>query len=223
MKTQLLTLVALAGMIAAAGYVTVAQQGEPQPMSLFITSVGGGAGANLGGLAGADARCQTLAAAVGRGDSTWHAYLSTQGPNAVNARDRIGSGPWYTHGGRRSVANVGDLHGDTLDQARLGNALGKRITLTEKGEEVNGIGDSPNQHDILTGSRPDGRSFTDGMDHTCGSWTSTSATGSAQVGHSDKQGGGNGSWNSSHPSRGCSQENLVATGGAGLFYCFAID
>ena len=224
MKTQLLTLVALAGVIAGTAYTAVAQQGEPQPMSLFITSVGAGAGANVGGLAGADAHCQTLATAAGRGDSTWHAYLSTQGPNAVNARDRIGSGPWYAFGGRRRVAqNVAELHGDTLEQARLGNALGKRIALTEKGTIVNGIGDSPNQHDMLTGSRPDGRAFTDGMDHTCGNWTSTSSTGSAQVGHSDKQGGGNGSWNSSHPSRGCSQENLVATGGAGLFYCFAID
>ncbi len=224
MNKQQLTLVALAGAIAGASSVAVAQQPDPQPMSLFITSVGLGAGANLGGLAGADAHCQMLATAAGRGDSTWHAYLSTQGANAVNARDRIGSGPWYAHGGRRRVAqNVGELHGDTLEQARLGNALGKRIALTEKGTVVNGIGDSPNQHDILTGSRPDGRAFTDGMDHTCGNWMSTSSTGSAQVGHSDKQGGGNGSWNSSHPSRGCTQENLVATGGAGLFYCFAID
>ena len=165
-----------------------------------------------------------LATAAGRGDSTWHGYLSTQGPNAVNARDRIGSGPWYAFGGRRRIAqNVAELHGDTLEQARLGNALGKRIALTETGEVVNGIGDSPNQHDMLTGSRADGRAFTDGMDHTCSNWTSTDSTGSAQLGHSDKQGGGNGSWNSSHPSRGCSQENLVSTGGAGLFYCFAIN
>jgi len=222
MHRPLSTLVALVGLIAGTAPLAVAQQ-DPQPMSLFITSAGIGAGANLGGLAGADAHCQTLAAAVGRGDSTWHAYLSTQGPNAVHARDRIGSGPWFTHGGRRSVANLGDLHGDTLDQARLGNALGKRITLTEQGGEVNGIGDSPNQHDILTGSQPDGRAYTDGMDHTCSNWTSIAATGSARVGHSDKQGGGNGSWNSSHASRGCSQENLVGTGGAGLFYCFAVN
>ena len=224
MNKQLLTLVAFAGVIAGASYVAVAQQPDPQPMSLFVTSVGKGAGANLGGLPGADAHCQMLATAAGRGDSTWRAYLSTQGPNAIDARDRIGSGPWYAFGGMRRVAqNVAELHGDTLEQARLGNALGKRIALTEQGTVVNGIGDSPNQHDMLTGSRPDGRAFTDDMDHTCSNWTSTSSTGSAQVGHSDKQGGGNGSWNSSHPSRGCSQENLVATGGAGLFYCFAID
>ena len=224
MNKQLLTLVAFSGVIAGASHVTVAQQPDPQPMSLFITSVGTNDGANLGGLAGADAHCQMLATAEGRGDSTWHAYLSTQGANAENARDRIGSGPWYAFGGRRRIAqNVAELHGDTLEQARLGNALGKRIALTETGEVVNGIGDSPNQHDMLTGSQPDGRAFTDGMDHTCGNWMSTDSTGSAQLGHSDKQGGGNGSWNSSHPSRGCSQENLVATGGAGLFYCFAIN
>ncbi len=198
------------------------QQAAPQPMSFFITSVGSGDGANLGGLAGADAHCQMLATAAGRGDSTWHAYLSTQGANAVNARDRIGSGPWYAHGGRRSVGDLGELHGDTIEQARLGASVGKRISLTEKGDVVNGIGDSPNQHDILTGSMPDGRAYTDGMDHTCNNWMGN-GDGSAQVGHSDKQGGGNGSWNSSHPSRGCSQENLVGTGGAGLFYCFAID
>lgn len=213
----------LAAVMAAASYAAVAQQQAPQPMSFFVTSTGLGDGANLGGLAGADAHCQSLAAAAGRGDSTWRAYLSTQGPNAVNARDRIGNGPWYASGGRRRVAmDVGLLHGDTLEQARLGNALGKVISMTENGEQVNGVGDSPNQHDILTGSMPNGRAFTDGMDHTCNNWTGN-GDGSAQVGHSDKQGGGNGSWNSSHPSRGCSQENLVGTGGAGLFYCFATD
>ncbi len=223
MYKPLSTFVALAGLFAGAAPLAVAQQAARQPMSLFITSMGVGAGANLGGLAGADAHCQTLAAAVGRGDSTWHAYLSTQGPNSVDARDRIGSGPWYGHGGRRIAQNVGELHGDTLAQARLGNGIGKRIALTEKGEEVNGIGDSPNQHDLLTGSQPDGRAYTDGMDHTCSNWTSTAGTGSAQLGHSDKQGANNGSWNSAHASRGCSQENLVGTGGAGLFYCFAIN
>ena len=192
-------------------------------MSFFITSMGAGDGANLGGLAGADAHCQTLAAAADRGDATWRAYLSTQGPNAVNARDRIGSGPWYAQGGRRPIArDVGEIHGDTIEQARLGNTLGKRFSLTEDGAMVNGVGDSPNEHDILTGSQPDGRAYTDGMDHTCNNWTSN-GEGSAQLGHSDKQGGGNGSWNSSHASRGCSQENLVSTGGAGFFYCFAID
>ena len=199
------------------------QQVPPEPMSFFIASVDAGDGANLGGLAGADAHCQTLAAAVGRGEATWRAYLSTQGPNAVNARDRIGGGPWYAHGGRRRIAeNVGELHGDTIEQARLGNALGKAISLTEQGTVVNGLGDSPNKHDILTGSQPDGRAFTDGVDHTCNNWTSN-GEGSARIGHSDKQGGNNGSWNSSHQTRGCSQENLVSTGGAGLFYCFATN
>ncbi len=192
-------------------------------MSFFVTSTGLGNGANLGGLEGADAHCQSLATAAGRGDSTWRAYLSIQGPNAVNARDRIGDGPWHAHGGRRQIAtDAGWLHGDTIEQARLGNAIGKMIALTEQGKPVNGLGDSPNQHDILTGTQPDGRAFTDGMDHTCSNWTSE-GDGSAQVGHSDAQGGGNSSWNSSHGSGGCSQENLEGTGGAGLFYCFAID
>jgi len=231
MRKLQLTLVMFAVVIPAAFYFVLeaslaaqgggGQQAPPEPMSFFITSVGKGDGANLGGLAGADAHCQMLAEAVGRGDVTWRAYLSTQGPNAVNARDRIGTGPWYAHGGRRRIAqNAGELHGDTIELARLGNALGKRISLTEQGTVVNGIGDTPNEHDMLTGSQPDGRAYTDGMDHTCNNWTSN-GEGSAQVGHSDKQGGGNGSWNSSHPSRGCSQENLVSTGGAGLFYCFA--
>ena len=216
-------LVAITIVIAGVWYAAIAQQPPPQPMSFFVTSIGAGDGANLGSLARADAHCQMLATAAGRGNATWRAYLSTQGPNAVNARDRIGNGPWYAPGGRRRVAeNVAELHGDTLAQARLGNALGKQISLTEQGEVVNGVGDSPNQHDILTGSQPDGRAFTDGVDHTCSNWTSN-GEGSAQVGHSDKQGGGNGSWNSSHPSRGCSQENLVGTGGAGLFYCFAAN
>ena len=198
------------------------QQGPPQPMSFFITSVGKGDGANLGGLAGADAHCQQLAMAAGRGNAMWHAYLSTQGANAVNARDRIGSGPWYNQRGQRIAQNVAELHGDTIEQARMGNALGKQFSPNEKGMPVNGVGDTPNQHDILTGSQPDGRAYTDGMDHTCNNWTSN-GMGTAQLGHSDKQGGGNGSWNSAHPSRGCSQQDLVATGGAGLFYCFAVQ
>jgi hypothetical protein len=216
----------LAALALAAGgfsFTAEAQQPDPEPMSFFVTSVGLGDGANLGGLAGGDAHCQALATSVGRGDSTWQAYLSTQGADGVDARDRVGSGPWYAHGGRRRIAaDVAGLHGDTLEQARLGNGIGKMIALTEKGDPVNGLGDSPNQHDILTGSLSDGRAFTDGMDHTCSNWTGN-GDGSAQVGHSDTQGGGNSSWNSSHPSRGCSQDNLVATGGAGLFYCFAID
>ncbi len=209
--------------LVMSGNSTFAQQAEPEPMTFFVTSVGPGDGANLGGLQGADAHCQSLAAAVGRGNASWRAYLSTQGSGAINARDRIGDGPWFAHGGRRQIASdIGWLHGDTVEQARLGNAIGKMIALTETGEPVNGIGDSPNQHDILTGSQPDGRAYTDGEDHTCGNWTSNN-NGSAQVGHSDTQGGGNSSWNSSHSSRGCSQENLTGTGGAGLFYCFAAN
>ena len=196
---------------------------QPQPMSFFITSVGKGDGANLGGLAGADAYCQSLGAAAGRGGVTWHAYLSTQGAGAVNARDRIGNGPWYNAAGQRVAQNLAELHGDTVEQARIGNALGKQLSKTEKNTVVNGVGDTPNQHDILTGSQPDGRAFTDAADHTCSNWTSNAATGIAQLGHSDKQGGGNGSWNAAHPSRGCGQQNLVSTGGAGLLYCFAVN
>jgi hypothetical protein len=214
-------------------YLTVAQQppapgragqAPPQPMSFFVTSVGKGDGANLGGLAGADAHCQALATAAGRGGAMWHAYLSTQGADAVNARDRIGNGPWYNGRGQRIGQNVAELHGDTIEQARVGNVLGKQFSLTEKNAPVNGVGDTPNQHDILTGSMPDGRAYTDTADHTCSNYTSSAdGRGSAQLGHSDKQGGGNSSWNSAHPSRGCSQGNLVATGGAGLFYCFAMN
>jgi hypothetical protein len=202
-----------------------AQQPPQQPMTFFVTSAGSGDGAKLGGLAGADQICQTRAQAVGAGNHTWHAYLSTQasgGQPAVNARDRIGTGPWYNAKGARIAKDVGDLHGDTLDQARLGSNLGKQTALTEKGALNNGVGDTPNTHDILTGSQPDGRAFADGMDHTCNNWTSDS-TGTAQLGHSDRNGGGNNSWNSAHPSRGCSQDNLVSTGGAGLLYCFAIN
>jgi len=220
---------ALTVAISAVGVVLVlseradAQQAPPQPMSFFITSAGKGDGANLGGLAGADAQCQALASAAGRGGVTWHAYLSTQGPNAVHARDRIGSGPWFNAAGQRVAQNLAELHGDTLEQARIGNALGKQLSRTEKNTVVNGVGDTPNQHDILTGSQPDGRAFTDAADHTCSNYTSSAATGSVQLGHSDKQGGGNGSWNSTHASRGCGQQNLVSTGGAGLLYCFAVN
>ena len=195
----------------------------PQPMSFFVSSVGPGKGGDLGGLAGADAHCQKLAAAVGAGAKTWHAYLSTtakDGKAAVNARDRIGAGPWFNAKGARVAKDIGDLHGDTLDQARLGNNLSKATALNEKGETVKGFGDTPNQHDVLTGSRPDGTAFPGTDDHTCNNWTS-SDKGSAQVGHHDRNNGGNVSWNATHPSRGCSQENLISTGGNGLLYCFA--
>jgi hypothetical protein len=198
------------------------QKGAPAPMSFFVTSVGKGDGANYGGIAGADAHCQSLAAAAGRGAATWRAYLSTQGPGAVNARDRIGAGPWANARGQVIAANVAELHGDTLEQARMGNRVHKTTALNEMGMPVNGVGDNPNQHDMLTGSQPDGRAYTDGMDHTCSNYTSNAdGKGSVQLGHHDRLGGANASWNSVHASRGCSQPNLVQTGGAGLLYCFA--
>jgi len=229
MKKLVPHFVALAIALAAGSYLVLAQQpgrgGPPQPMSFFITSVPKGEGANYGGLAGADAYCQQLATAAGRGAPvTWHAYLSTQGPGAVNARDRIGNGPWYNANGALVGRGVAQIHGDDINDARMGVIFGKQMSLTEKKGIVNGVGDMPNQHDILTGSQPDGRAYTDGMDHTCSNWTSSAdGMGSAQLGHSDKQGGGNGSWNSTHASRGCSQANLVSTGGAGLLYCFAVN
>lgn len=195
-----------------------------EPMSFFLTSEGSGNGANLGGLAGADAHCARLAAAAGAAESAagraWHAYLSATamgGASAVNARDRIGAGPWYNAKGVMVAADVEALHSDA-------NGLGKEASLNERGMVVNGRGDTPNMHDILTGSLPDGRLATDTLDTTCSNWTSTGATGSAMLGHHDLQGGGirPNSWNSAHPSRGCGQANLQATGGNGLFYCFAI-
>jgi hypothetical protein len=189
-------------------------------LSFFITSKGPGQGANLGGLAGADQHCQTLAKAAGAGNRTWRAYLSATaagGQPAVNARDRIGKGPWYNAKGVQVAGSVAELHSEK-------NNLGKQTSLTEKGEVVNGRGDNPNRHDILTGSQLDGTaSAGDPLKTTCGNWTSTSAEGSAAVGHHDRQGGGTNptSWNFAHPSKGCSQENLRATGGDGLFYCFA--
>src|SRR5204862_3869887 len=144
------------------------------------------------------------------GGAMWHAYLSTQGPGAVNARDRIGNGPWYNARGQIIAMDKASLHGDTIDQARVGNAMGKQISLTEKGTVVNGVGDMPNTHDILTGSQADGRAYTDAMDHTCSNYTSNAdGRGTVQLGHSDKQGGNNSSWKSTHHSRGCSQPNLV--------------
>ena len=219
--------VVLGALTLLASSFAVAQQpppaAPPQPMSFFITSVGKGDGANVGGLAGADAHCQALATAAGAGNRVWHAYMSTSASNgqpAVNARDRIGEGPWFNAKGQAVAKNLSDLHGDTLDQARVGNSLTKATALTEKGEPVKGVGDMPNQHDMLTGSQPDGRAFTDGMDHTCSNWTNN-GMGTAMLGHFDRTGGPNVSWNAAHASRGCSQPNLVSTGGAGLFYCFA--
>lgn len=207
--------------LAAVGFV-YAQQAAPE-MSFFITSVGSGKGADLGGLAGADRHCQNLATAAGAGKKTWRAYLSATaegGQPAVNARDRIGKGPWYSYEGRLIARNVDELH--TV------NAINRLVAKNEKGETVKGRGDQPNQHDILTGSSPDGRAVNGKDDTTCGNWTkSTDGAGSAIVGHHDRAGlrddEPSRSWNASHPSRGCSQPNLVATGGAGLFYCFAAN
>ena len=217
--------VVIAALAASPAFAQQAQSANS--MSFFVTSVGPGKGGNLGGLLGADRHCQMLAMAAGAGNKTWHAYLSENGSAGhptVNARERIGNGPWYNARGQMIAMNNGVLHGDTIDQARVGNAMGKQISLTEKNTVVNGVGDMPNTHDILTGSRPDGTAFTDGMDHTCMNYTSNAdGMGQVQLGHSDKQGGNNSSWNSAHGSRGCSQPNLVATGGAGLLYCFAVN
>jgi len=222
MKTTLLLFVTAAPLMLAQDKQTKA---PPPPMSFFVTSVGVGKGANLGGIEGGDRHCQALATAAGAGNRTWHAYLSgigADGKTVVNARDRIGQGPWFNAKGGRVAQNVADLHGDSLDQARIGNGLSKATAMTEKGDPLKGFGDTPNQHDILTGSMPDGRAYTDAADHTCKNWTSES-DGTAQLGHYDRTGGGNTSWNSTHASRGCSQENLVSTGGAGLLYCFAVN
>ncbi len=192
---------------------------QAQPLGFFITSAGSGDGANLGGLAGADAICQKLGAAAGAGSRTWRAYLSVAASGAqpaVNAKDRIGAGPWYNAKGVMVAQNVADLHSEN-------NKLGKEGSLTEKGAVWNGRGDTPNMHDILTGSGLDGTLASGAGDRTCSNWTSNKGDGSALVGHHDKQGGGANpnSWNSAHPSKGCGQANLVATGGAGAFYCFA--
>ena len=192
--------------------VTVVGAQKPAGMGFFITSAGSGKGADLGGLEGADKHCQQLAQAAGAGGRTWRAYLSAGGAKPVHAKDRIGSGPWTNAKGVVVATSVADLHSDA-------NKLSKENSLTEKGEVVNGRGDKPNRHDILTGSGPDG-SLLDGQ--TCNNWTS-STDGTAIVGHHDRVGGGSAptSWNSSHPTKGCSQEALIGTGGDGLIYCFA--
>jgi hypothetical protein len=215
------------GLTAASLAVLAAQPAQAQAAdtSFFVTSVGIGNGGNLGGLAGADNYCQTLAQAAGAGAKTRRAYLSTQeadGKPAVNARDRIGKGPWQNSKGVLIAKDVAELHG--------ANNLTKQTALSEKGEVNNGIGDTPNRHDVLTGSQPDGTAFAAGQDRTCKNWTS-STQGSAMVGHADRRGlredDAQKSWNSSHPSRGpdggCSQNDLISTGGAGLLYCFAAN
>lgn len=207
------------GHVSASGQ---AQQPPPQPMGFFITSVGPGNGGNLGGLAGADKHCQALAAAAGAGGRTWRAYLSAAGAGPqlpVNARDRIGSGPWYNAKGVLIAANVADLHGDV---ERDRNNIRKPTALDEKGAEVKGVGDQPNQHDILTGSDSHGRlPIGAAATLTCNNWTSSADSERTIVGHHDRLGGANASWNAVHASAGCSQAALVKTGGNGLFYCFA--
>lgn len=222
-KRILGTLILLVALFVAVGSATAsmvfgqvsAQQGHT--MSFFVTSVGLGDGANLGGLEGADAHCQALAEAAGAGDRTWRAYLSTEAPDArgVSARDRIGIGPWHNA--------LGELVASDLDQLHVSPNIFKRTALDENGNSVKGRGDDPNEHDILTGTQADGTAyFPDDADHTCNNWTSNDE-GSAQVGHHDRHGGGDTSWNSTHGTRGCSQEGLISTGGAGLLYCFAAD
>lgn len=211
---------------AAIGFAAVGPAAAQQAgMTFFVTSAGPGKGADLGGLTGADAHCQTLAQAAGAGAKTWRAYLSTQaegGTAAVNARDRIGRGPWQNAKGVVIAKDVDELHG--------ANNLTKQTALNEKGEVINGRGDTPNRHDVLTGSQPDGRAFPPGEDRTCRNWTS-GTQGAAMVGHSDRTGLDElppaKSWNSSHPSRGpgggCTQADLKSTGGDGLLYCFAVN
>ena len=212
---------ALGALAVLALWIAVPVGAQDADMSFFITSAGPGDGANLGGLEGADQHCQDLAYAAGFGDLTWHAYLSAAaegGRPAVHARDRIGSGPWHNFQGVMIARDVTDLHSENAN-------LTKETILTEKGSIVNGRGDTPNMHDILTGSDLDGRLF-QGEGHTvCDNWTSNGSEGGTRVGHHDRQGGGDNptSWNSAHTSRGCSQENLQATGGNGYFFCFAID
>ena len=218
-----------ASMVAAvciAAFAAQPARAQSAAMTFFVTSNGPGNGANLGGLAGADAHCQTLAQASGASGKTWHAYLSTQaadGQPAVNARERIGKGPWQNSKGVVIAKDVADLHGPN-------NNLTKQTALSEKGDVNNGIGDKPNRHDVLTGSQPDGTAFPPETDRTCKNWTS-GTQGSAMVGHSDRTGlrddDVSKSWNSSHPSRGpdggCSQADLRSTGGDGLLYCFALN
>ncbi len=211
-KTRICVTAALLTFVPMAG--AAAQDSET---TFFVTSAGPGNGANLGGLEGADAHCQMLAEATGAGGKTWRAYLSTSGDGAVNARDRIGSGPWANAKGVEIAASVDELHTEP-------NKINKETALDENGNTVKGRGDEPNQHDILTGTQQDGTAFAAGEDRTCGNWTS-SGDGSAMVGHHDLIGNPQNInfWNFSHPSRGCSQEGLVGTGGAGLFYCFAAE
>lgn len=217
MKSKPITILMVTGMLSFSGSV-IAEDDVFEGMSFFVTSQGMGDGADLGGLEGADAHCEALAKEVGVGHRTWRAYLSTESDDGrgVSARQRIGMGPWYNADGILIATNPHDLH-------TYNTTINKYTALDEHGDTVNGVGDSPNQHDILTGSMSDGMAFfPDDKDHTCDNWTSN-GEGSAMVGHTDRHGGGNVSWNAAHPSAGCSQQALRNTGGAGKFYCFAAD
>lgn len=211
-RLHLVAATAFVAALSATAGVAVSQDAK---MSFFVTSAGSGKGADLGGLKGADAHCASLAEAAGVTGKSWHAYLST---SAEDARDRIGKGPWFNAKGEKIADDVASLHGDA-------NGITKQTALTEKGEVVNGRGDKPNRHDVLTGSKPDGTRI---ADQTCGDWTMSGAEGAAMMGHHDRTGLDDSaaakSWNSSHASRGgCGQEALKGTGGDGLFYCFATD
>ncbi len=220
---QMRNLAFVLGTSAALSLVpAVAAQAQQAGMTFFVTSSGPGKGGDLGGLEGADKHCQALAQAAGAGSKEWRAYLSTQGTGAVNARDRIGKGPWQNAKGVVIAKDVTELHGT--------NNLTKQTALDEKGATISGRGDQPNRHDILTGSQPDGTAFTGSEDRTCGNWTK-GGDGAAMVGHHDRVGlrddEPSKSWNSSHPSRGpgggCAQADLRSTGGDGLLYCFAVN
>jgi len=217
---KLITRLVLAGtVVAAAGATTAGLHAQQSAMTFFISSAGSGKGADLGGLDGADALCQRLAKAAGAGSKTWRAYLSTTGTKSVDARDRIGRGPWQNVKGEVIARTLDELHSAK-------NNLNKQTALTETGQIVNGRGDKPNTHDILTGSTTEGRAIAGDGDSTCGNWTSSNE-GSAMVGHHDRQGvpdtEQNKSWNSTHRTPGCSSQALAKVGGAGLIYCFAAD
>ena len=214
MKKALISMVVMA-LFAFAAQSMMAQDAD---MSFFLTGKGPGDGANLGGLEGADAHCTALAEAAGVTGKTWRAYLSTTGSGGVNAKDRIGTGPWHNANGVEVASSVSDLHSDN-------NKLSKENSISAEGKQINGRGDDPNRHDILTGSQMDGSAGADDVDSNCENWTSNTGNGSALVGHHDRQGGGSNptSWNSAHASRGCGQQDLIGTGGDGYFYCFATN
>jgi hypothetical protein len=216
-----ISLMAFIGLVSLASPGIAQAQTASADTTFFVTSVGSGKGADLGGLDGADRHCETLAEAAGIRGKMWRAYLSTQGANGVNAKDRIGRGPWQNAKGTVIAKDVTDLHS-------ANNNITKQTALTEKGEPVKGRGDQPNQHDILTGSQADGTAFAGNQDMTCGNWTKSGTDGAAMTGHHDRMGLDESppakSWNSSHATRGgCSQDALRGTGGAGLFYCFAAN